>query len=183
MSRNDPELVRDCINGDETAWKALVNKYSRLVYSIPFRFDLSASDAEDVLQAVFTIAFRELKNLRSETSLPAWLITITRRESLRVIRTRREHAELGEEIEDGDTPAPEQVEQWERQHLVQHALAQIELRCRDLLYALFIETPTPRYERIASRLGIPLGSIGPTRARCFKKLQAVLIAIGFDEQF
>ncbi|MBI5304645.1 MAG: sigma-70 family RNA polymerase sigma factor [Chloroflexi bacterium] len=180
MPRNDTELVRDCLKGDERAWRELIAKYSRLVYSIPFRYGLSSTDADDVFQTTFTIACRELSRLRNEASLAAWLITITRRECLRLIRLRHADNELGEDIEDDQTSAPEQIEVWERQHLVRAALDQLDVRCRELLLALFLESPTLRYDQVASKLGIPLGSIGPTRARCFKKLQTILDALGVE---
>jgi RNA polymerase sigma factor (sigma-70 family) len=179
MLHDDSRLVQDCINGNQTAWQELVAKYTRLVYSIPFRFDLSAPDADDVFQTVFTIVYKELPKLRNQASLASWLITITRRESLRVVTSRRPQDELGEEYQDPNTTPPEQVEQWEQQHLVHQALAQIDARCRELITALFIEYPKPSYDRIAARLDIPLGSIGPTRARCFKKLESVLTKMGF----
>jgi len=180
MIPTDPELVRDCLKGDEHAWRNLIAKYSRLVYSIPFRYGMPSSDADDIFQATFTIAFRELRQLRNQASLSAWLITITRRECLRLLRLRHAHDELGEDIEDEQTSAPEQVERWEQQHVVHLGLTQLDERCRALLLALFIQAPTPRYEQISSKLGIPLGSIGPTRARCFKKLQAILTNLGID---
>jgi DNA-directed RNA polymerase specialized sigma24 family protein len=60
------------------------------------------------------------------------------------------------------------------------ALKHLEARCRELLMALFLESATPSYEELSKRLDIPVGSIGPTRARCFKKLEDKLVEIGFD---
>lgn len=178
--RDDSALIRACLDGDESAWKDLVTRYGRLVYSIPHRYGLSASDADDVFQNVFTIVYRQLPNLRDETRLAAWLITITHREARRVSTHLPVSADLDETAEDGSDPPFEQVQALERQHLVREALGQMGSPCRELLTALFLDPDSLSYEKLAARLGIPIGSIGPTRARCFKKLESILLAHGVD---
>ncbi|HYN88697.1 MAG TPA: sigma factor, partial [Ardenticatenaceae bacterium] len=71
--RSDPALIQACINGDQSGWNELVDRYGRLVYSIPQRYGLSATDADDVFQNVFTIVLRRLESLRDQTRLSAWL--------------------------------------------------------------------------------------------------------------
>ena len=181
MPVSDAHLIQACLRGNEKAWQELVDRYARLVYSIPRRYGLAAEDADDVFQNVFTIVFRQLRRLRQEQAIVAWLITITHRESLRVAR-RTQHADLDEKIADPTSPAPEQVERWERQQMVHVAIQDIGSPCRELLTALFLESPPPSYDQIARRLGMSMGSIGPTRARCFKKLEALLIEMGFDHR-
>jgi RNA polymerase sigma factor (sigma-70 family) len=183
VTRSDAELIQACLDRDETAWKELVERYGRLVYSIPLRYGLSGADADDVFQNVFTIVLRRLGSLRNQASLTAWLITITQRESQRQGKGSQPHDELDETVEDATTPPPEQVQTWERQHIVHQTLDQLDPRCRELLKALFLETTTVSYDKIAKRLGIPLGSIGPTRARCFKKLESIMTAMGVDGSF
>ena len=183
MNRSDAELIQACLDKDETAWKELVERYGRLVYSIPLRYGLTPADADDVFQNVFTIVLRRLSSLRNQASLTAWLITITQRESQRLGKGIQPHDELDETLEDASTPPPDQVQLWERQHLVHQTLNQLDPRCRELLTALFLETATVSYEKIAKRLGIPLGSIGPTRARCFKKLESIMTSMGIDGNF
>ncbi len=180
MPRDDTQLIQACLDGDDGAWKELIERYGRLVYSIPIRYGFSAADADEVFQNVFTIVFRQLRKLRQQAALAAWLITITHRESLRVARLARSHEDLDENIADNATPPPDRLETWERQQLVREALNRIEPPCRELLIALFIESPTPSYDKIAARFGISVGSVGPTRARCFKKFEAVLVSMGFD---
>lgn len=177
---SDPDLIQACLKGEEAAWKEFVSRYGRLVYSIPRRYGLSASDAEDVFQNVFAIALKRLESLHSQQSLAAWLITVTHRETQHVATRRTPTEELDEWLEDAQAPPHDQVQQWERQHLVHQALARLENPCRELLKALFLDPDPASYEQIAQKLGIPLGSIGPTRARCFKKLEAILSALGFD---
>lgn len=174
----DAELVEACLNGDETAWQKLVERYGPLVFSIPRRLGLSAADAEDVFQNVFLIVYRRLTTLKNRASLCAWLIQITHHESLHYCKRLPNTAELAEEIVDLTTLIPEQTELWEQRLLVQEALRQLDPRSRELLQALFFEPGMPSYEEIAERLGVALGSIGPTRARCLKKLEIILIAMG-----
>ncbi len=180
--KRDAELIQACLDGDQTAWQELVLRYGRLVYSIPRRYGLSDSDADDVFQNVFTIVFRRLATLRDQARLTAWLITVTHREALRLSKRLPPASELDESAEDGAAPPLDQVQNWERQHIVHQALDQLGSPCRELLTALFLDPDDNSYDKIASRLGIPIGGVGPTRARCFKKLEAILIRLGFDSK-
>lgn len=182
MHRSDPELIQACQRGEQVAWNELVERYGRLIYSIPRRYGLSEADSDDVFSAVWTVAFRKLNELRDDTRLSAWLITTTHRETWRVGKKRGTYRELDQAIPDLDSPAPEQAETWERQHLVHQGLTELGGRCEELLRALFLESGAPDYEAIATRLGMPVGSIGPTRARCFEKLEKILARLGLDGQ-
>lgn len=177
--RSDPALVQSCLEGDQDAWRELVDRYGRLVFSIPRHYGLSESDAEDVFQDVFTVVHRQLSGLRDQTRLSAWLITITHRQTQRFLRRSPKDETIGEEASPVDEPALEQVQRWEKRHLLHEAMARMDPRCRVLLEAMMKESG-PNYEDLARRLGMALGSIGPTRARCFKKLEAILATMGFE---
>jgi RNA polymerase sigma factor (sigma-70 family) len=180
MHRSDPELIKACQRGDQAAWNELVDQYGRLVYSIPRRYGLSDADADEVFAGVWATVFRKLDDLRDDTRLSAWLITTTHRECWRVSRKRSTYKELDAHFADVSEPSPDKAEAWERQHQVRRALQTLGGRCEELLTALFLERggAETRYDVIAERLGMPVGSIGPTRARCFKKLQAILEEMG-----
>ena len=180
MYRNDSELIQACIKGNELAWHELVERYKRLVYSIPLRQGLSATDADDVFQNVFTIAYRRLDTLRNQKLLAAWLIRITYNECQHLRKRSPATNEIPETYADPTPLAEDEVELIERRHLVRVALNQLEQRCRDLLTALFLAPSPQSYDEIADKLGIPTGSIGPTRTRCFKKLQTILVEMGID---
>jgi RNA polymerase sigma factor (sigma-70 family) len=186
MARNpktyssDTKLVDACLREDATAWRELVARYGRLVYSIPRRNGLSVADADDVFQNVFAIVLKRLGSLRNRELLAAWLITITSRETQHFATRRRPTQELDEEIADDKNLPPDQAQQWERQHIVWHALEQLENPCRALLTALFLDPDPASYAQIARKLKIPVGSIGPTRARCFKKLETILTTMGYS---
>ena len=185
MVRSDADLIDACLSSDQQAWHELVTRYSRLVYSIPRRKGFNADDADDVFQNVFTIVYRQLPNLRQYKSLPAWLITITQRQCIRLRKPGPAQVDLDETgldnvAQTGDQVQLDQVQLWERQHVVQQALRELDPRCRELLTALFLDSSSDGYKAIAARIQIPIGSIGPIRARCFKKLEAILKAMGID---
>ncbi|MEW5719602.1 MAG: sigma-70 family RNA polymerase sigma factor [Chloroflexota bacterium] len=182
MYRNDAVLIQACLGEDESAWKELVEHYSRLVYSIALRYGLPLTDADDVFQNVFLNVYRSLKTLRDQKLITAWIIKITYRECQRQRKRSPDHSELSESILDTAIPPEDEVEIWEQRHFIHLALQQIEPRCRELLNALFLESPPPSYETLAARLGAPVGSIGPWRARCFKKLAEILNTMGFHIQ-
>ncbi len=175
----DPALVQACIDGDEGAWDEFIARYGRLVYSIPLRSGFSRDDADDIFQNVCAIVLRDLHTLRDQARLSSWLITTTHRECWRLRKRTTIHATLDETLVDASTPSPEDVLRWEREQ-VRDAIWRLNDRCRALLTALFLDPDEPSYDEVAERLGVPLGSIGPTRARCFKKLEAVLLEMGFE---
>lgn len=178
--RSDPALIQACLDGDESAWNELVERYGRLVYSIPRRYGFAANDADDVFQNVFTILLNRLHSLRDHTRLSAWLITTTHRECWRMGRRKRDDAELEETIEDSGTSLVEVVQRGEQQEIVRQALSELDPRCQYLLNALYPDAAGATYEEIAEKLGLAIGSIGPTRIRCLKKLEGILIAMGID---
>jgi len=176
------ELLRRCVVGEARAWDEFIARYSRLVYSIPRRYGLSASDSEDVMQAVFVAAFRSLARIDDPSRIASWLITSAHRESWRVGRERRalaDSTEFSAHFADLGSPPTESTETWERQDRVDGALAELGGTCEELLRSLYSRRGEPDYQAISARLGMPVGSIGPTRARCLKKLERLLVAAGF----
>lgn len=178
--RSDPELIRACLAGKQNAWNELVERYTDLVYSAPRRFGLSESDAADVVQNVFIILFRKLDTLRDDMLLARWLLTTAQRETWRLGKSTGRYANLDDLMEDISSPSEDELEQRERQHIVRQALRQLGGPCAQLLSALFLEPGTPNYEAIADSLGMKVGSIGPTRARCFRKLEKILLELGLE---
>jgi RNA polymerase sigma factor (sigma-70 family) len=181
VHQSDPALIQACLKGDKAAWDKLVEQYGRLVYSIPRRYGLTPEDSDDVFQGVFLSAYRSLAKLKDQTRLSSWLITAAHRECWRVGKRREKYPHLDDSIADVAAPDDDQAEQWERQHVVRQGLAILGGKCQPLLEAIFLDSSDPSYEDIAKRLGMKVGSIGPTRARCFEKLQRVLADLGFGE--
>ncbi len=184
---SDEELIQRCLQDDREAWELLVRRYGRLVYGLAKRAGLSDDDSADVFQTVLLTAYRNLHLLDRPESLSFWLATITRREAW---QTRRRLARMAmvDSTEKADpldavastTPlADEEIERAERAALLHRGLDRIDERCRKLLETLFFREPALSYEEAARHLGVPLGSIGPTRSRCLEKLRKALHGLGF----
>jgi RNA polymerase sigma factor (sigma-70 family) len=176
----DTALLQACRAGDQQAWSVLVERYGRMVYAIPRRIGLSQDDADDVFQAVFASLLRSLDSIADPASLPYWLMTTTRRESWRIGRQRGSFIDLDEATADDRATVGVELEQYERDLLVRDAMARLDPRCRQLLTALFLEPDEQSYTRISEEMGMPVGSIGPTRARCLRKVQKILASLGVD---
>lgn len=172
--RENAEIIQDCLSGSQAAWDQLVERFGRLVYSIPRRYGLSAADADDVFQSVFAHLFRNLGTLRDAARLSSWLITTAHRECWRVGKGSDKYSHLDTVIQDVSEPSAHDAERWEQQQLVRDGVKELGGRCEELLFALFLDPAEPDYEAVSAKLNIPIGSIGPTRARCFEKLQKIL---------
>ncbi|MBV7339821.1 sigma-70 family RNA polymerase sigma factor [Chloroflexi bacterium TSY] len=174
---SDAELLARCRDGDLPSWQQLVDKYERLVYSIPLNYGLSADDAADIAQTSFTALINSLDTLREDSNLGGWLATVARRHTWRMFERQKKAAFAP--IDDGEEvlslPGKKnEVEQWELVEWINSGLNLVGERCRTLLTALYFEAEEPSYIEIADRLGMAEGSIGPTRARCLKKMREML---------
>lgn len=174
----DRDLILDCRNGDLGAWRRLLDRYERLVFSVPRRYGLSREDAADITQLTFTILFQSIDTLSEDSTLGAWLTTVARRHTWRRLdRKRREEAgwyrSSSEQILLADTGA-EDAERWELTEWLDYGLSLVGKPCRDLLSALYLDPKQPSYAEVAARLGMAIGSVGPTRIRCLKRLRRVL---------
>src|ERR1044071_1566488 len=184
MEQSDRDLVLACRRGDETAWEALVGRYQRLIYTIPRRAGLNEDLSSDVFQEVFTTLFEKLDGLEQPERLKAWLVTTAKRKTWRLISRERTSGKFEDENEDEDielnslpdnAPLPDEVLiQLEEQHQVRTAVASLDERCQKLLTLLFYQQEPPPYSEIAAQIGATERSIGPTRARCLKKLLRLL---------
>ncbi len=179
MARDeDAQLIERCTRGDAAAWEHLVERYTRLVYSVPRRYGLKTADCDDIHQAVFAALVSNIGKLKSPQALPAWLITTAHRESWRIGRGRSRTLNTDTDFVSVSEPVETLVEEVEERHLVRMALDELGGRCKTLLLMLFGGDATSDYQRVSNDLGIPLGSIGPTRARCLEKLGQILSRIG-----
>jgi len=177
--RDDPSLI-DLVTrakiGDQQAWDALVDRYAPLIWSICSRYRLNHADAEDVNQSVWLTLVSHLGSLRNPAALPGWLATTTQRECSRARRAERSRSPAmqvldAENIPDEQNPvAEEEVLIAERNAALRDALSGLP-PCSQQLIALLIQDPPVPYTKISAMLGIPVGSIGPQRARCLEKLR------------
>lgn len=181
MQATDKELLISCRQGNESAWAALVDRYQRLVYAVPRRAGLNEDQASEVFQEVFVTLFQKMNEINEPDRLHAWLVTTARRKTWRLLSKERtlQSTQTGEDDEAlvvvDDSPLPDEaLVRLEEQHLIRTALGGLDPRCQRLLTLLYYEAEPPPYAEIAAALGTPEGSIGPTRARCLKKLLKLL---------
>jgi RNA polymerase sigma factor (sigma-70 family) len=176
----DGQLVAACRANDADAWAALLTRFSRLVYSIPRRAGLSSEAANDVFQDVFARLLEHIDDIEQPERVKAWIVTTTRRATFRALRPISQTVggedvdrELSNLPDVGPLPGEmmERLEQW---HALRVAVEQLDARCATLIQLLFYAAEPPSYVELGEQLGIPAGSIGPTRARCLEKLRKVL---------
>lgn len=172
-----PRLVAAALDGDQGAWQELVARYTPLVLSIVRRHRLQGSDAEDVVQTVWLRLVEHLGDLREPAALPGWIVTTARNECLRILKARRVFpsedptAHRHPYDDRAETALDAGILDTERHEALLAALAELPDRQRGLLLLLIEDPPVP-YEEISARLGIPVGSIGPTRARALSRVRA-----------
>ncbi len=170
----DAELIENCLRGDNGAWEELITRYKRLIYSVARSVCTEPEDAADVFQYVCLEWYQILGHLRSVRTLPAWLITVTRRRALRVVREQRSAVELRDFEAMSDGFFDSRLAAIEQEHAIAIALERLPKRCGLLLNLLYIDPEKPSYADVARLLEMPLPSIGPTRARCLAKLRKLL---------
>jgi RNA polymerase sigma factor (sigma-70 family) len=169
-------LVVQARDGDKRAWDAIVDRYAPLIWSICRRYRLDRPDADDVGQSVWLRLVDQLALIRDPAALPGWLATTTRRECGRVLSAARRQESLGDAVDAADFPGddPEAAEREvlaaERNDALREAFAHLPPRCQQLIGLLLEDPPVP-YADISARLGIPVGSIGPSRARCLDRVR------------
>ena len=181
--RNDRELVAACLSSDEQAWSELIDRYNRLIFSIPLKQGLNRDEAADIFQAVCLDLVAELPRLRDPQALPAWLIQTTlhkvskwRRRNDRYVPDEGTHTE--------NAPAPEAdmpdalIREVQQSQALRDAVAGLSDRCQRMVQMLFFETPARPYKDVASALGVATGSIGFLRGRCLDRLRSALEGIG-----
>ena len=165
-------------NGDQRAWDTIINRYSDLVWTIARSFRLNVADAADVSQATWLRLVEHLGDIRDGERLGAWLATTARREAIGLMRRGHrdipiESTGLAESDEDtGETPE-QHILRDEQDTLLWKAFRRLGGQCQRLLRVLLVDPPPP-YTEIGAALDMPVGSIGPTRARCLSTLRTLL---------
>ena len=170
MNATDRELIDGCLRGEQQAWSDLIARYERLIYSVARNLCPTPEDTSDVFQRVCLDLFQSLQQLRDDRTLPAWLITVTKRRAYAVLREVRE----GVSLEDYEAEANPRVDIVFREFALERAVGDLPDRCRNLIHLLYLDTREPSYAEVSKQLGIPVASIGPTRARCLEKLRKLL---------
>lgn len=172
------ELVRFAMAGDRAAWEQLVDMYSGLVWAVTRLFRLCDADAADVAQSTWLRLLEHIEQIHDASRVGPWLATTARRECLRLVAQRKRVVLTGEDADlDRNDGTQDEIDASllavERSHDVNDALLQLPPRWRDIMTLLSADPPVP-YEEISRTLNVPIGSIGPTRRRCLRRLQDLL---------
>lgn len=177
-AQEDEALVRECLNGNKSAWSALIDRYKSLIYSIPMKRGFSPEDANEIFQSVCLTLLNDLSSLREPRALAAWLIRLTSHQCLGWRRKGRRFT--GEEIDESqraddiDKLPDKLLQELEREQLIRAVLNEQSAECKQLIELLFFTNPPMPYAEAARAVGLAVGSIGATRGRCLEKLRQAL---------
>jgi RNA polymerase sigma factor (sigma-70 family) len=176
--QEEERLVRACLDGDAAAWRRLLGRYEAVIHAVPRRFGLDPEDAAEIFQGVSLALFRGLPRLKLAAGLTRWVVTTAWRQSRDLARRRRR------EVHEPETGTPERpdsaprvdtlIVEMEERAAIRRAIELLPPRCARLLTWLYLDPEPPAYREIAERLGVPEGTVGPTRARCLQKLRQIL---------
>src|SRR5271169_5477443 len=173
-------LVRHAAQGDHQAWEGLVDQFGRLIWSITVEFKLRESDAADVVQTTWLRLLEHIDRIQYPDRVGSWLAATARNECLRSLAARKRVVPVDDDVELTSAVAhepdiDERLLADERDQVVRDALSRLPRRWQRLLEMLMADPPVP-YADISDELGLPVGSIGPTRGRCLARLRVLLQA-------
>ena len=180
---SDAELVRDCRRGDESAWDTLVNRYQRLIFTIPRRAGLSEEQSADIFQEVFLTLFEKLNEIEQPDKIRSWIVTTAKFKTWGAIRSQKgfyapaTEAEMEAEMTnllDKSPLADDVLIKLEQQHQIRTALKELEERCQKILSMIYLRDAAASYAEVANAIGVGETSISPMRARCLQKLAKIL---------
>ena len=186
LVKDDVELVRGCLQGNEGSWAALLSKYKNLIFSIPIKYGFSGEEAADVFQSVCLDLLHDLPKLRDSRALPGWLSRVTHHKCIhqRKMNLRFSPSEMDPlDLTGAVAEIPEnKMRELQQEQILRAAIRSLNPRCRQLVEILFFESPPRPYKEIAESLGLATGSIGFLRSRCLEKLGKKLQEMGFSGQ-
>lgn len=173
-------LVRGAAAGDRRAWERLVDQFAGLIWSITAEFKLGESDAADVVQTTWLRLLEHIDRIEFPDRVGSWLAATARNECLRNLAARKRVVlanddEVLTSVVASEPEVDERILADERDQVVRDALSGLPRRWQRLLELLMADPPTS-YADISSELGLPMGSIGPTRGRSLARLRVLLQA-------
>jgi RNA polymerase sigma factor (sigma-70 family) len=183
LEKSDADLLRACKNGDESAWNAIVERYQRLISTIPRRAGLNEDQTADVFQEVFLTLFQKLDEIEQPEKLRAWLVTTAKFKTWGTVRSQKgfHSPETEEEMEnemamlsDKSPLADEVLIELEQQHLIRTAVSKLEERCQKILSMIYLRSVAASYAEVAENVGVSESSVSPLRTRCLDKLAKIL---------
>lgn len=186
LAKTDAELISECRRGVEAAWNELVERFQRLIFTIPRRAGLSEEQAADILQEVFLTLFEKLDDIEQPEKIRSWIVTTAKFKTWGAVRAEKGffsayspdneeaiEAEIAN-FPDASPLADAVLIELEEQHLIRTALKELETRCQKILSMLYLRDAAATYAEVAQEIGVGETSISPIRARCLKKLAKIL---------
>ena len=183
LAKTDAELVKACRRGDETAWNELVERFQRLIITIPRRAGLSEEQSADVFQEVFMTLFEKLDEIEQPERIRSWQVTTAKYKTWGAVRgTKNLYSPATDEemeaemanLPDVALLADARLIELEQQHQIRTALGELEEKCRTILSMIYLRDAAASYAEVAHAIGVGETSISPLRARCLKKLAKIL---------
>jgi len=176
---SDTVLIRKCLRGNEETWGLLVEKYSRLVYSIPLKLAILPENAADILQAVFLDLLNSLARFRRVDSLRPWLVMATLEKCLQWRKKQAAGADdPGREPGETTALAPARLlEELEQEQVLREAVSALPAGDQEMVQALFYGPEPMPYAEVAQRAASAPG--GHHGHRCLKNLCRKLAEMGF----
>ena len=185
LEATDAELVKACRRGSQTAWDALVDRYQRLIFTVPRRAGLSEEQSADILQEVFLTLFEKLDEIEQPEKIRSWIVTTAKFKTWAAIRGEKGfHSPVETEetmetemanLRDASPLVDAVLVELEEQHQIRAALRELEERCQKILSLIYLTEPSTTYAEVAKIIGVGETSISPMRARCLQKLAKKLV--------
>jgi RNA polymerase sigma factor (sigma-70 family) len=178
---SNEQLLTQVRAGERHAWDEIVQRFSGRLWAVARAQGLDRHSAADVVQTTWLALLDNIDRIREPAALPGWLSSVTRNEAMRVSKRGR-RSDIVDDVESvststTDTPIDNQLLAREDAVAVRRALARVSERCRELLTLMF-SSDELSYGAIATLIDCPLGSLGPTRARCLEQLRRFVEAEG-----
>ena len=186
IEKSDADLLFACRSGDESAWNSLVERFQRLVSTVPRRAGLSEDLVAEVFQEVFLALFEKMHDIEQPERLRSWLVTTAKFKTWRIVSKEKisqksatsfdDEDESFFEIPDNSPLADDVLVEIEEQHTIRAAVETLDERCRQILTLLYLNEIAASYLEVARAVGVGETSISPLRARCLKKMLKILTA-------
>ncbi|NJP93496.1 sigma-70 family RNA polymerase sigma factor [Nonomuraea sp. FMUSA5-5] len=167
--RDSAELLTAAADGDRSAWDELESRFGPRMWAVARACGLSPADAADAVQGTWLRLLQHLRSIRDPGAVGGWLVTTVRREAFLLLRKDLPVVSSSEAVTEVD-PAAVVLEADDRQ-LLWKTVSTLNEPCRSLLQLVALDLGN---RQVASRLGMPAGSVGPTKARCLEKLRTLI---------
>jgi RNA polymerase sigma factor (sigma-70 family) len=168
-TRDPAELLKSAADGDRTAWGLLVSRFGPRMWAVARVCGLNEADAADAVQGAWLRLLESLHTIREPSGVGAWLATTTRREALLIIRKGSPGILSFDVVHDPDPAAA--VLEADGSRLLWKTVSDLQEPCRTLLQLVATDMGS---QQVAVRMGMPVGTVGPTRIRCLEKLRTLL---------